>query len=134
MQRFGSVLALVLLAVTLGAPLGGGGGGGGGVDAFPLFPNLASSRVGHGYVDSGPFVGSMFGAVVSAASATMGRHFILLSLWPGDAPPLTAVLAASHLRLDPATGLIEEVPECERSGSMKFHTPVQHPGGPPPNR
>lgn len=57
-----------------------------------------------------------------------------LALWSSGAPPF-AVLAASHLRVDPFTGRIEELPEAEiAEDAVAFHTPVQHPGGQRPGR
>ena len=137
---------MVLCAAMLGGSPGGGGGGGGsggGVEAFGLgsggFGRHGGVRVSQFGFGRGDAMGggSVVAAAVSAASTAVGRHFAVFALWPGGTrltPPFAA-LAASHLRLDPDTGLIEEMPESEIvEDILKFHVPVQHPGGPPPTR
>ena len=69
---------------------------------------------------------SLFGA----GGAGLPLALPLVLLWPA-----TGALAASHLRVDHGTGLIEELPESEiAADAVQFHPPVQHPGGQRPGR
>lgn len=78
---------------------------------------------------------SYFRSLRRMASVAVGRNLALFALWPTSGAPPFAALAASHLRVDPSTGLIEELPESEIAEDMvAFHTPVQHPGGQRPGR
>lgn len=135
-RRYAAVLLLVaVLCATLGL------GDISGVEAsflrgaIPSRPRGAFGRHWHGQwrrqLSSSPSTFAVRGSVVlrRVASVAAGRHpALLLALWP----PFV-VDAASHLRVDPGTGLIEELPEHEiAKDAVVFHTPVQHPGGQSP--
>jgi hypothetical protein len=112
--------ALCLMAALLCAGIGGGGG-------------AAEASLEHGGVRGGGFFSGRHRSSTNGgflrASVAVG-----LALWSSGAPPF-AVLAASHLRVDPFTGRIEELPEAEiAEDAVAFHTPVQHPGGQRPGR
>lgn len=126
-----SATAMCLLGALLCAMLGTGDVGGaeaslvhGGTRGGGLFSRYRSSSTS-----------SYFRSLRRLASVAVGRNLALFTLWPTSGAPPFAALAASHLRVDPSTGLIVELPESEIAEDVvAFHTPVQHPGGQRPGR
>lgn len=112
-----AVVLCAMLATSVGGAetlrLGGGAQGGGYSFGRQRLSSIPSIRFFHRVATSVAVVGP--------------TNLAVLVLWP------TSALAASHLRVDSDTGIIEELPEDQIADDvMSFHVPVQHPGGQAP--
>ena len=116
MRRGGVLLAVQLLCAALGSPAGAGAAGGGRADAAAIPPRLFPRG------DAGVAAGSFASRVSPHSLGRRASALVALATIP-------SALAKSHLRVDLASGVIEELPEADvRGDGIKVHLPVQHPG------
>ena len=116
MRRGGVLLAVLLLCAALGSPAGAGAAGGGRADAAAIPPRLFPRG------DAGVAAGSFASRVSPHSLGRRASALVALATIP-------SALAKSHLRVDLASGVIEELPEADvRGDGIKVHLPVQHPG------